>query len=82
MLDRIDWAHRSLEAAQSAVEDGPSHGLCSMPEGLMQRDIHGIQVHEVTLDGHTRCAHWRSQLDIVAIKMRCCKTYYLCYVLY
>ncbi len=30
------------------------------------------------LDPQTRCAHWRSPLDIVAIKMRCCGLYYAC----
>jgi uncharacterized CHY-type Zn-finger protein len=78
ICDRMEVAHRSLEAGQPAVEGGSSHGLGSMPEGLMQRAIHGMQVHGVTLDGHTRCAHWHSPLDIVAIKMRCCQTYYAC----
>jgi uncharacterized CHY-type Zn-finger protein len=32
----------------------------------------------VELDPETRCAHYRSPLDIIAIKMRCCETYYAC----
>ncbi len=32
----------------------------------------------VDLDAQTRCAHWRSPLDIVAIKMKCCGVYYAC----
>lgn len=36
-------------------------------------DVRGIAV-----DGETRCAHWRSVLDIVAIKMACCGVYYAC----
>jgi uncharacterized CHY-type Zn-finger protein len=35
-------------------------------------------VHGVTLDPETRCAHYHSRLDIIAIKMRCCETYYAC----
>ena len=35
-------------------------------------------VHGVTLDTETRCAHYHSRLDIIAIKMRCCATYYAC----
>ncbi|HEY2753778.1 CHY zinc finger protein [Phenylobacterium sp.] len=35
-------------------------------------------VHGVALDPQTRCAHWASELDIIAIKMRCCRTYYAC----
>ena len=30
------------------------------------------------LDPETRCAHWRSALDIVALKLACCGTYYAC----
>ncbi|HLI65652.1 MAG TPA: CHY zinc finger protein [Caulobacteraceae bacterium] len=37
-----------------------------------------LPVHGVDLDGQTRCIHWRSALDIVAIKMRCCGEYYAC----
>jgi uncharacterized CHY-type Zn-finger protein len=35
-------------------------------------------VHGRSLDVETRCAHWRSPLDIIAIKMRCCGAYYAC----
>jgi uncharacterized CHY-type Zn-finger protein len=30
------------------------------------------------VDAQTRCAHWRSAVDIVAIKMRCCGVYWAC----
>jgi uncharacterized CHY-type Zn-finger protein len=32
----------------------------------------------VDVDEQTRCAHWHSPLDIIAIKMRCCGVYYAC----
>ncbi|MBL6936226.1 MAG: hypothetical protein ISS15_13775 [Alphaproteobacteria bacterium] len=35
-------------------------------------------VHGVALDSQTRCAHWHSTLDIIAIKMKCCGAYYAC----
>jgi uncharacterized CHY-type Zn-finger protein len=35
-------------------------------------------VHGIELDAQTRGAHWRSPLDIVAIKMKCCGVYYAC----
>ena len=35
-------------------------------------------VHGVDLDPQTRCAHWHSALDIVALKLRCCGAYYAC----
>jgi len=30
------------------------------------------------IDPHTRCAHYHSALDIVAIRMACCGEYYAC----
>jgi uncharacterized CHY-type Zn-finger protein len=30
------------------------------------------------LDAETRCLHYRSELDIIAIKMACCGVYYAC----
>lgn len=38
-----------------------------------------ITVHGVDVDDQTRCAHWRSQLDVIAIKFACCDTYYACH---
>jgi uncharacterized CHY-type Zn-finger protein len=32
----------------------------------------------VDLDAQTRCTHYHSQRDIIAIKMRCCGIYYAC----
>ena len=36
-------------------------------------------VHGEGLDAQTRCVHWRSPLDVIAIKFRCCGRYYACY---
>ena len=30
------------------------------------------------IDNFTRCKHYHSQLDIIAIKFKCCNTYYAC----
>jgi uncharacterized CHY-type Zn-finger protein len=35
-------------------------------------------VQGVDLDPQTRCGHYHSALDIVALKLRCCRTYYAC----
>jgi len=32
----------------------------------------------IDLDSETRCAHWRTAFDIIAIKMKCCGIYYAC----
>jgi uncharacterized CHY-type Zn-finger protein len=37
-----------------------------------------IDVCGVGLDPQTRCAHYGSRLDIIAIKMKCCRVYYAC----
>jgi uncharacterized CHY-type Zn-finger protein len=38
----------------------------------------GILVHGIGADSHTGCAHYRSAVDIVAIKFACCRSYYSC----
>ena len=35
-------------------------------------------VRGIDVDPQTRCAHWRSENDIIAIKMRCCGEYFAC----
>lgn len=36
------------------------------------------RVRGIKLDAQTRCAHYGSPLDIVAINMKCCATYFAC----
>lgn len=38
-----------------------------------------IKVKGKTIDDQTRCVHYHSPLDIVAIKFKCCGDYYPCY---
>jgi len=35
-------------------------------------------VHGLALDPQTRCEHWHSARDVVAIRMKCCGLYYAC----
>jgi uncharacterized CHY-type Zn-finger protein len=35
-------------------------------------------VHGIGLDAETRCAHYHSVLDVIAIRMKCCGHYYAC----
>ncbi|KAL3230727.1 Helper of Tim protein 13 [Nakaseomyces bracarensis] len=30
------------------------------------------------VDKHTRCEHWNTDLDIIALKFKCCDTFYPC----
>jgi uncharacterized CHY-type Zn-finger protein len=41
--------------------------------------VHGIKVHGVDVDQQTRCGHYHSNVDIIAIRFPCCDTYYPCY---
>jgi uncharacterized CHY-type Zn-finger protein len=43
------------------------------------RVVHGIEVFGVDVDAETRCAHWNSELDIIAIKFKCCGRWYPCF---
>ena len=45
----------------------------------MWMSIHGIPVCGVAIDAQTRCAHYHSELDRIAIKFKCCQAYYACY---
>jgi uncharacterized CHY-type Zn-finger protein len=36
------------------------------------------EVRGVDLDAQTRCAHYRTELDVIAIKLKCCGLYYAC----
>ncbi|MEM7018954.1 MAG: CHY zinc finger protein [Pseudomonadota bacterium] len=45
----------------------------------MQRTIHGQQVVGLEVDAQTRCDHWHSELDIIALKFKCCNTWYPCF---
>ena len=35
-------------------------------------------VHGLDLDAETRCAHYHTPLDIIAIRMKCCGIWYAC----
>ena len=36
------------------------------------------EVRGIDLDAQTRCAHYKTDLDIIAVRMRCCGVYYAC----
>jgi uncharacterized CHY-type Zn-finger protein len=37
-----------------------------------------VEIYGDLLDDNTRCTHYHSSLDIIAIKMKCCGNYYAC----
>jgi uncharacterized CHY-type Zn-finger protein len=38
-----------------------------------------VTVKGKIIDEHTRCVHYHSALDVIAIKFKCCNEYYSCY---
>ncbi|TWI85028.1 putative CHY-type Zn-finger protein [Lacibacter cauensis] len=38
-----------------------------------------IEIKGKPVDDETRCEHYHSPLDIIAIRFKCCNTYYPCY---
>lgn len=48
-------------------------------EPLKVPQIRGINVFGKPVDNQTRCVHWHSELDIIAIKFKCCDKYYPCF---
>ncbi|MCO8244566.1 MULTISPECIES: CHY zinc finger protein [unclassified Haladaptatus] len=43
------------------------------------RTIHGIDVHGIDVDAETRCAHYDTECDVIAIRFSCCNEYYPCF---
>ena len=43
------------------------------------RKIHGVEVVGANVDDETRCAHYHSAIDIIAIKFKCCGVWFPCY---
>ena len=41
--------------------------------------VGGNKIHGKPVGNQTRCVHWHSKLDIIAIKFKCCNQYYPCY---
>ncbi|MEW9502320.1 CHY zinc finger protein [Jeotgalibacillus marinus] len=39
---------------------------------------HGIHIYGPAIDSETRCTHYHSEKDIIAIKFFCCKRYFPC----
>lgn len=42
-------------------------------------DVKGLKVLGVDVDAETRCKHYHTQRDVIAIKFKCCDIYYSCF---
>ncbi len=46
---------------------------------ILVLNYHCTMVKGNLVDSETRCVHYQSKRDIIAIKFKCCKDYYPCY---
>lgn len=50
-----------------------------MPASTPAVHVDGIPVYGVDVDDETRCAHYDSERDVVALRFACCDAYYPCF---
>ena len=55
-------------------------GLSARAGDVVTRSIHGVQITGVDVDPETRCAHYHSATDIVALKFKCCGKWFPCHM--
>ena len=41
--------------------------------------VHNVEVFGTDVDGQTRCSHYNSDIDIIAIKFKCCGQWFPCF---
>lgn len=41
--------------------------------------IFGVEIKGTNVDDQTRCAHYRQDIDIIAIKFKCCGEWFPCF---
>lgn len=46
---------------------------------MSERRVHGVAVRGRDVGPETRCAHYRGERDVIAVRFRCCDAYYPCY---
>ena len=45
----------------------------------MSNESEKIKIRGKAIDDNTRCVHYHSSTDVIAIKFKCCSQYYPCY---
>lgn len=48
-------------------------------DDVTDRTVAGVRVRGVDVDGETRCAHYDTPRDVVAIAFACCETFHPCH---
>ena len=47
---------------------------------VWENPAHQVALRGVRMDVHTRCAHYHSLIDVIALKHHCCGIYYPCHL--
>ncbi|MBS0471724.1 MAG: GNAT family N-acetyltransferase [Proteobacteria bacterium] len=78
-VDHDNLASRRVAEHAGFRERGSVTDKAALGDGTVTR-LRYVRplVHGVGLDGETRCTHWHSELDVIAIRMNCCGIYYAC----
>jgi uncharacterized CHY-type Zn-finger protein len=71
--DGVDPAAIEFEAIEFEAIEFEQSG------DVIEREIDGVRVRGIGVDAETRCAHYDSSRDVVAIAFACCKQFYPCY---
>lgn len=50
-----------------------------MGDGIERRSVGATEVEGLDVDPETRCRHYATECDVLAIRFYCCGTYYPCY---
>ncbi len=53
--------------------------LCNFSCGKSEKLIYGVKVIGSEVDSQTRCAHYHSEIDVIAIKFKCCEQWFPCF---
>lgn len=78
-VDHDNHASRHVAERAGFREQGTVTDKAAFGDGTVMRARYVRPlVHGVDLDDETRCAHWHSELDVIAIRMKCCGIYYAC----
>lgn len=85
-LTSPEWNLRKREARQRHSDPASRHFGTSVPVCLFEMSKtqaehstgEAITIHGQAIDSQTRCLHWDTERDVVALQFYCCKKFYPC----
>jgi uncharacterized CHY-type Zn-finger protein len=77
MMHHFEWLLGGMPAPRRRGHSRGARG--KLRQRYVQHTISGIPVRGIDMDARTGCVHYRSELDIIAVKFNCCQMYYSCF---